>query len=317
MTTALLLIRTPFQAWLAEKVLAAEGVDEYQIHYFTEHNAPEDQHYFSILKTHAQAASYYYTKSKPFDVLTHVIMAFKARKLRRDCREDLVILGSIDSFVISAAAGFQKQSRLITLDDGTGNYKINGIYHNENLSWRAKLYQYCLGSLPLQTIKSRIERHYTINPQLPNIVSAQRLMPLPRPASIHSISGNGIDELTIFLGAPFAEAWSARELAKLRHFLTSIRIDQYVRHPRERAPFVTEIPLLEKHGRIAEDALAELAERNPLHVIGVYSSALFNLSGIVAKRSSIHFLNESDVPSKSARQLATQAADSGCEIIWI
>ena len=309
--SALLLLRTPFQAWIAEEVLRAEGVLEYALLYFTQHDSAEDRHYFSRLAEGSQLAKYCYAPVRPFDILGHLDFRRQVGGWYRDRGFDLVILASIDSFVPNAIARRQRSAALVTFDDGTGNFNSQSIYHVDRLNRRGRLYRRMLGATDLKSTRVRIARHYTLYPQFTNIVDPDRMRTLAGWQTDNDGS-TGEGTRNYFIGAPFEEVLTANQMRLFEDYLRAQKIDYYVQHPRERTILEIGVPLLDKRGRIAEDAIMLNAVGFRIHVIGWFSTVLFNLGATAQRRTMVLFRD--DLRSAHIAQLAEQA---GCETVFL
>lgn len=51
--SALLLLRTPFQAWFAELALSAESIFDCEVIYFTQNDSTQDRNYYKKLSSNA------------------------------------------------------------------------------------------------------------------------------------------------------------------------------------------------------------------------------------------------------------------------
>lgn len=310
--TALLLIRTPLQAWLAEQVIAAEKISKYEILYFTHNDSPEDRHYFAKLASSACGARYFHAPPRRFDVLTHVDLHRQTRPWRRNYGYDLVLLASIDGHVINSISWLQSGSELVTFDDGVGNILPSDRYYVDNVARRVRLYRRCFGATDLKTIKRRIVRHYTLYPQFGNIVDAARVVPLQGWADSESIDAGTRNTRTYFLGQPFQEALSKAQIDCLARYVRGMQVDAYVRHPREQLPLELGVPFLDKQGQIAEEAVLLDARGHQAHVVGWFSTALLNLSAVVHRSTML--LVSSDPGSARMASIAKQV---GCEVVFI
>lgn len=309
MTTALLILRTPFQAWLAQRVLKEENIESYDLLYFTQNNSKEDQFYFKLLAKNSKNRKYSYITPKPFDILNHLYFMSQTKSWFRDLKHDLTLIASIDALVPNAIASRQN-GQIITFDDGTANFNKSSSYHTGIESFRYSLYSKMIGASTLQTIRSRIARHYTIYNNFENIVENSRLRYLDKFSERQLVKKNK-PKLTYFIGQPFSEALSASEILSLKQCVQKISIDRYVRHPRESQPLSMSAPLLDKDGQIAEDAILHDARQSPVHVIGCFSTVLFNLEGLVDRRTMLLSKQASRTP-----YFAELAKKSGCEIVY-
>ena len=309
---ALLLVRTPFQAWLAIQTLRAEGISNYSLVYFTHNDSSEDKYYFKELAANSLAAQYCYVPVRRFDILAHIDMHWQIRSWRCSKSPDVILLASINAPVINALAAKHVTSELITFDDGLANILPTEAYFIDKASSRMRLYRRLLGATALDAIKSRIVRHYTIYQGFNNIVDGLRLRYFDGWKSNQNTACYEGIMLSYFVGQPFEEDLTTKQIESLEHFLRTMKIHFYVRHPRERKTLNIEAPFMDKHGLLAEDAILKHAQGQPIHLIGWYTSVLINLSRSVNKITMI--LLESDANSES---MAATARKAGCEIVLI
>lgn len=308
--TALLLIRTPLQAWIAEQTLRAETVSHYDIVYFTHNNSSEDRYYFKRLALRAENSQYCYAPARHFDILGHLDFRRQANIWYRDKKRDLILFASIDSHVMNAISRCQIGSKLITFDDGLGNIFPSDRYCLDNISWRSRIYRKLLGASDLKCTKARIVRHYTLYSEFANIVDPGRLRRLHGWSPYEIAAESLVAIKTYFLGQPFEEVLSPAQIGALVAHLKTMAVDFYVRHPRERKLLDIGATCLDKQGRIAEDAIVSHAGTAGVHLVGWFSTVLFNL-GEVAQRRTMLLLN-SDPGTPRMAEMARQA---GCEVV--
>lgn len=307
MTRALILLRTPFQAWLAERVLAEKKISDYDVIYVTRHDSEEDRHYFSYFEASAERAYYSIVRSSRIDFFQ---IWQRKRELSRFLKQrhyDVVMLSSIDEFVFSFAASKQRHAKVITFDDGTANYNVGGLYFVQPLSWRGHLSRKLLGVPTYDLLKSRIALHYTLHPQLPNIVDCSRLRPL-KPITVVPTNPEG-RVVAFFIGAPL-EVLSKSQRSIFKDSVRRYKIDYYVKHPREDSLIFDDIPMLQKRGRIAEEAILSAAQGRPIKIIGWFSTVMFNLSGPGIQK--IALLHRDAEYFRGHSQLARRV---GCEVV--
>lgn len=308
----LLLIRTPLQAWIVKKVISAEDLDSYDLLYFTQNNSEEDRHYYGELAPVALNARFCWAPERRFDVLSHLDFYRQTLPWKHPSEYSKVILASINSPIMSAIVAHHKRSELITFDDGLANIVPNGMYQNKIICWRAEFYRRMLGGTSLGTLKQRICHHYSIYEGFENIIEKDRVRLVegwkPRVTGVRT----GAPAVTYFVGQPFQEVMNQSQIDNMQARLKEMKVDYYVRHPRERDMLSIGATPIEKHGRIAEDAILHHAEDRPVHLIGWFSSALFNLANIV-ERCTVLLIKESpETPEK--RSLALKA---GCQVEFI
>lgn len=309
---ALVLVRTPFQAWLVEKVLEAEQVASFDVLYFTQNDSPEDRFYYMRLAENARGKKYVFVPRQARDLLNHVRFAANAWQAVFGKRYDSTIVSSIDSYVLNAISNRRLAGKLVTFDDGTANYNQVGVYFNEPSSLRGRLYRYLFRAKSIIATRARISRHYTIQPEFKNIVDSDRLQAIA--GWEHSTEKQDVSSLpkTFFIGAPFHEVLDHRQIEILELHARKIGIDVYVRHPRELEPLDLVAPFLEKCGKIAEEAILDDAAGRPIVLVGFLSSVMFNLAACAHRRIIL-------VPTGSERHsaLSELACKSGCEIVQL
>jgi len=307
MRTALVILRTPFQAWMAKKVLAEERACSCVALYFTQENSEEDRHYYNEISLLSESSKYIYVPKTKWDILGQVRFKNAIRGWLHDLKLDITLFSSIDAFIPSAIMAKQKNSRLITFDDGTGNINCESVYFKEKLNLRGRFYRKCFGGLSLEETKKNIYRHYTLHPGFANIVDSSRIVPVPGWTDEQLSPRHGPIK-RYFLGAPFFR----RELKEsiihdLERYLASLGIHAYIRHPREIQPLNVGAPELQKNGLIAEEAILKDAGSAPIHVLGASSSVLFNMAFVAQCRTMLLF-------SSSFSSMESLALASGCNV---
>lgn len=309
---SLVLVRTPFQAWLVEKVMEAEKVTAYDLLYFTQNNSPEDRFYYRRLAANARSAKFVFVPRQARDLLNHVLFASRAWPFVFRNRYNSTIISSIDAYALNAVATRSAAGKLVTFDDGTANYNQAGIYFNESSSIRGSLYRYLFRAKSITATREKIVRHYTIQPEFQNIVDNGRLRAIVGWGKSTKRQDESTHPKTYFIGAPFHEVFDQRQIDILEAHAKMIGVDVYVRHPRELETLNLVVPLLDKHGKIAEEAILDDAAGRPIVLIGFLSSVMFNLAACAHRRIIL-------VPSGSERHsaLSELAYKSGCELVQI
>jgi len=293
MNTALLLIRTPFQAYLVSQILAQEEIVKYDLVYFTSNNSPEDIYYYTNLSRRAIRKQYIFVRPKNPDILWHVFTLWKGKRWLISQMRQLTILGSIDSLAIRVVASRQL-GNIITLDDGSANVSQVSYYKSAyNSDWRNTLYSRITLSMTMHEVCQQSEAHYTVFPGLDNVVQSHKLKYLSKwsPCPTSSLFTNQ-DPLIFFIGAPFESYLEHDQILLLKSFLETNKVDFYVPHPQETSPLVSGASRLEKNGLIAEEAIINKAKGRPIVLISHFSTVLFTLSSIAYQRVMLLFRND-------------------------
>jgi N-acetyllactosaminide alpha-2,3-sialyltransferase len=307
---ALVMLRTPLQAVLVESILPLEHISDFLLLYYTQNDAAEDRYYFARLARRASRALYCHAPPRRFDVLGYADFLLQARRWLRDHDCDLTLLASIDNYVLNAIASRQHRSELVTFDDGMANFFRSGNYHLDRVNRRGRFYRRLLGGRNLDDLKRTIARHYTLHAGLANIVPADRLRPLAGWAG--GGKGSGGELRRFFIGAPFEEVMTPPQIARFERYLRQQNCDHYVRHPRERRVLDIGAPLLDKRGRIAEEAIMEAANGCRLQLVGWFSTVLLNLSSLVEKCTVVLFAE-----SRGTEEQAALASTVGCDVVLL
>jgi len=121
--------------------------------------------------------------------------------------------------------------------------------------------------------------------QFDNIVDGARLRGIEwRNPGLSAVSG---PPLTFFIGDPFSEIFDEDQIARITRYARQMNIDFYVQHPRETRPLPLGAKILDKNGRIAEHAIIAASGGRPFHLVGGFSSVLFNLSDIATRKTMV------------------------------
>jgi N-acetyllactosaminide alpha-2,3-sialyltransferase len=315
MKSGLLIVRTPFQAWLSAAVLEQENITELDLLYLTNQDAEEDRHYYSVLSARANRSLYCHAPPRWCDICTHVHWLMQARTWMRDYKRDVTVLSSIDNHVISSIAKRQRKAELVTFDDGSANIVRSSAYHLDQVNWRVRLYRRLFGAYDLDEIKQTIARHYTIHPQFHNIVPKHKLRAIRREfrairRGVGQLSLRSEPMLRFFIGQPFEGVLTPSQIDKITSYARDVGIDFYVKHPRETNPLQVGAPILAKRGLIAEESILLASEGYRPHLIGCFSGVLLNIGKEFAHRTMLFFGDACNTP-----ELAHIAKETGCETV--
>lgn len=309
----LLIIRTPFQAWLAERVLIEEKVDSFDLIYFTQNNSIEDNYYYEKLALKAERSEYIFVLPQRINVLSLIFFKLRSRSWYKYSQYHTIFCASIDDFYITSLIRSNHNCRLITFDDGTSNIdtKSSYSYFKESRSIRDSVYRFLLNGLPLTQVKSLIDKHYTMYDGYENIVDSSKLVFLDK-LKRYSYEEKSVTK-TYFIGTPFEEIRSDKEIKGLEKYLEGWNFSAYVAHPREKKLLRIRAETLDKKGKIAEEAILENAKDASIILIGGnLSSVMLNIGHIC--KEVIVILPER---SKITKNIARMSVDFGFTVILI
>lgn len=277
----LVIIRTPLQAWIVQKVLDKENIEDFDIIYITQDDSEEDRYYYNQLYNKAKKASYIFVQRQKFSFLNTLLMRIQLRKWYRIKSYSLIIYASITALVANSLVTKFSKAALITFDDGAANIVASDEYHHESQNKRYLIYRYLLKASSINFIKSRIIRHYTLYPGFINIVDSARLRYLDGWSNKVS---NQSDTKTYFIGSPFEEAMNQEQIARLEIYAKNLNISKYVTHPRERNILNIGAEVLKKYGRIAEEAIIADSGDCSICLVGWFSTVMLNMGALCTSR---------------------------------
>lgn len=307
MDKALILCRTPFQAYLLKTIIKKENIRSYDLVYYTDIVSPEDNHYYQQLKKNAETSKFIQTKIIKPNVLTYLEMMMKCISFLKNRGYSKVLLASFDNYIFNVITRMQKDAEIVTFDDGMGNVFSRSIY-KEAYQGREKFYQILFGAYDKIEFCQKVKRHYTIYPNMQNIVPEEKVI------GIFSSSENKIyvplkQGPTFFIGQPFHLILDKNQIERVIHYLKSLSIDFYIKHPRERTILDIGAKEFDKKGKIAEEAISECTKNSKPLIIGLQSATLFNYPEKLAEKQVLLFKE-----SKFFDDVLYMAKTTGCTV---
>jgi len=299
---------TPFQAVLLNQVLEHEAVTRFHLVYMSLRDSEENYYYFHELAKRAEEAQFIGVRRMKFDIFTHVASYLDINQKFRSSRYDKIILSSFDKLALRRFVAKHPDSQIVTFDDGSGNVNLQSSLVFRRNPRREDIYATICGAPTHQSFINIVTKHYSIYPMFTNIMPID-LIKFVDLFSAPAHFGVAAPEISLFIGQPIE---GASKIRKMKEYISTIRPDYYVLHPREESPLVDGIALLEKKGKIAEEAIFELSRDRQLTVIGGFSSVLLNVSTRLAKKVMVL-----DGRDSTDRYLATLGEKAGCEIVFL
>lgn len=306
----LVLCRTPFQAVIVREVLKNGSNPYYDLVYLTQDDSEEDSHYFNELSFGANLTQYIYLKRQRYDILNY-IMVYQMVREEIKCQDyKTVMIASVNNLAFRKLAAKNGQAKIISFDDGAAHIVKNSMYLNDKQNLRARLYEAFFLVPSLRMIRGRINLHYSAYPGFDHVMP-QKIVRFINPFKTYQANNNELGP-AFFIGQPFEEYLDAMDTQRIEKFIREHNIDFYVRHPRESQPLVTDIPVLPKAGRIAEEAIFAASKgRRPL-IYGGFSTVLINIRPAYADKV---MLLRSNVPEDA--YYAELGIKAGCQIVYL
>lgn len=307
----LVLCRTPFQAVILRQVLKCEGIARYDLVYFTQNNAEEDLCYFKELSAHAEQAQYLFLEKQKFDILNHLQAYLKVAKEIKKTIYAKVIISSFDNLAFRKLAVKNKHAQIISFDDGTGHINKYSDYLLKKNKIKSLVYDQLFRVPPRNKFVACVKRHYSVYRDFENIMPRGIIEYLDLFA-ISIAQKTCASSKKYFIGQPSEEFQDPKYVLNLKKHIENINFDFYVRHPRETLPLSIKFPVLEKQGRIAEEAILKSCGHGRPIIVGGFSTVLINISPILADK--VMILRRNVGLDEYYAELGKKA---GCEIIYI
>jgi hypothetical protein len=280
----LFLIGTPFQAFLAKRIILAEGLKQVDAWYVAYPKTPKAERYHREL---AEIANVVFDARKPGK-----IRGLGYALTRRHFREsyDRVYCALTQPYYFRSILHRAKEIR--TFDDGAGNYVPKGLDGLERFQDRAFARIFFLPSH--DEILRRSVAHYAVRPDLPNVGGPpERIVPV----DLGVRRGNGQTPLTLAIGQPFDLDLPPEKAAKIRQRLSGL---PYFPHPSELSPPPDAI----RSDNIIEDYVAGLSQDHDVTLVGWFTTAMLTIPNV--KKI---YLDADGNPSRRATMVA-----AGCEV---
>jgi len=289
-TKALVLIATPFQAFYVKKILEKEEIKSYDLIYFRSRKFNQKNKYFYELALDANESRPCFSREYKYNVLKSINYAFCVGIFWLKKRYDFCYLASIESPIINSLAR-NKSKKIITFDDGSGNYNLQSEYFIAHTNKRDIFYAKIFGATPVDKFSERILRHYTVNKIHKNIVSDHSLIEL-NPFNCIKQNSHSLNETKrIFIGHVY-DAISADQVSRIKSYIKKIRIDYYLMHPDNTIDIIDDhrhTKLLKDFEVLAEELIIGLYKTHPVEIYGLHTSVFYNLYDIDVKKTMIIF----------------------------
>ena len=256
---------TPLQALIAQSLISQsqQSADLLMVCYPEAHNA-KFQHYYQQTAAHCRRSVYYIVPQRSWQ------RAFRLPHLLNglDTHYHTLYAASIDNPNVQYPASHLTFDRLETFDDGTGNLYPQSILYHSRLSLKRRLLNRLQGIRhTTESLRQLSRQHYTLYPNLPNIVSPTIPLQLwqRQPENAQSIAPSPSPAQHILLGQPiYPEA--QRNIALMQRISDHFPITQlnYIH-----TPLIFEDWLLQQHPQQAH---------TPIHIYHIASTAALNVS---------------------------------------
>lgn len=274
----LIICYTPLQVLIAEKIIEMYpdeeffGVMVYAIHnkkydYYAERLKKKCKIFTKISRNQRKGV-------KKFFVFRQLITDMKSQTIHR------IFVANINELLIQSIISNISYDKLYSFDDGIANIIGTGLFYNEQaFTLRQKIarrffnYQHTLQSLK----NGMIDCHYTIYPNLPNIIENTKIIqlnPIHMLINIDKYVKENEKIIRIFLGQPLFDNDELNQKIS-KQVIVDYQINYYFPHPRERYQ-VDNVQYIDTP-LVFEDYFIQNLANKPCIIYTLLSSAVLNI----------------------------------------
>ncbi len=301
----LFLCTTPLQLVICLKIIELKKISIFDVLYYTNKTSATARSYFEKISLESENNIFLHIKNNK-ELLISFFFTQKPFTKKNNYKN--IYLASIDNLLFKKILKINPKSDIYTFDDGTANiFKDSEYFKPESI--KKLIFFLKFFNLPnKKNIIKKTNLHYTIFDKFENIVPQEKTKFI----SIfqHKNKYYNKNNISFFIGQPFHEYLEKNQLSILKKYLKEVKIDYYVLHPRETAPLLENINILDKENEIAEIAIIKKSEKNKPLIISAFSTVLFNIDKAVADKIYLS-ISESEEESKRIKLIKK----TGCKII--
>lgn len=282
----LFIIRTPFQAYLAEKIIKQKNIDKIITIYISPSNNCNQKEAYERIKNLSSKSYYMHlgeNKTNIKKLFKHIKVFIEILKLKlKECGKfDNIYISSIDSVPIQLAVSYVHFENLYTFDDGSANYNYTGKYFSSYksgfiLGAISKIFGRKFSQIDLLHIS---DGHFAVLPNKKNIHS--KVFPVDMGLNVsNSTASYKYKSCNILIGIPY-DIISNNPEQLMNDIKNNMNIDYYIPHPRLESSDFLKDKLFTKNNSIAELKVEYLLkEYKQVNVYAFHSTVLFTLRNI-------------------------------------
>lgn len=221
---------TPLQVLIAEKIIELHPDEEFYGVMITPVFNNKYQYYFKKLSKKCQRVHLITTSNySKFLIYLNVI---KVKFLFHNCSFNRIFIANINDSVVQAIVSKFHKSKLYTFDDGTLNITEANFGTSKFESPIKKILRVLFNfGETIDSLKKRSSLHYTIYPNMPNIISNIQVIKLLEKKESYNIYDDS-PAIKIMLGQPiFNDISKNQEI--INEVIKKFNIEYYFPHPRE------------------------------------------------------------------------------------
>lgn len=230
---------TGLQVLIAEKILLEYPTEQFALLMFKTLDNRKNDHYFNRLANNSQIIKaemivldannvLFY----PLSILKNLLRVKKSiGNLKLNKRGvDKIFFSYITDLYIHVILNTVAFNEIYTFDDGTANIVSSSFLYKQNVSWKRKAFYCLLGLLYNElNLRPQIKLHYTIYPNMPNIIEKTQIIRLFDEKNIKSTEQTELIKIMIGQFVFYDE----RDIALTQRIIDEFKIDYYFPSPRE------------------------------------------------------------------------------------
>lgn len=236
------IVRTRLQSLIVEKIINVEKISRYiLVLCYLDNKYEDDSEYYTTYKKIRKNAFFTINVFCSSRISVN-FLKFTLSQLMALITNGKIFLAVIDSYPFALSNMFFSSLEINTFDDGSYNVIKSSVYFNENALARKGVKGFISRKVfpngGAKYLRDKTKRHYTVFPDLDNIVEKDRVVNLDWDWS-ELLDNRDLDKLpmntdTILLGTAFQD-FSIRQQVKLKKNVMKIIDDVglYIMHPRE------------------------------------------------------------------------------------
>ncbi len=272
---------TPLHVLIAQQIIKSSNINNYNFIYFYDFESKKNTYYFNLLKEKANFSIKIIRTKKVFTDFKNIYKTYQQLKLSESLSDVAVYTGNIKAVHTRFLMLLLDYKKLYTFDDGCANIVNSGYYASNEENKLYKLFFSLMApSLKYENLRNSMIVHYSIfkekniypNVEYINLFSKTKQNNLkPKP------------NRTILLTSTLSENniinYDA-EVHLYKNIIAHFNVTHIIPHPGENKNKIAANIEIINSNRISEDILFNLSKTHNLTVIGMFSTALLNLSGI-------------------------------------
>ena len=236
------IVRTRLQSLIVEKIIAIENKKRYILIICYLDNKYEDEYEYYTTYERNRKNAFFTIDVFCSSRISINFIKFTLAQLSASVTKGKVFLAVIDSYPFAFSNRFFPSLEINTFDDGSYNVIKSSAYFNESALARKGIKGFVsrmvFPSGGAKYLRQKTKRHYTVFPDLDNIVEKDRMVNLDWDWS-ELLDSRDLDKLpvcthTILLGTAFQD-FSIETQVKLKEKIMKVidNVGVYIMHPRE------------------------------------------------------------------------------------